>query len=184
MTILLSTSIGALGWIVLKDAWDKDRQQRTVLEGIAKADVTANVCPGVMAAPDMSLTLAPLLPVKDHMTEATAQDWVRSALNKGVRFAFCPLTEGTTSFEIVRDRVGRDLSVLKISTAATDQQQQAAILQFLKEFNASSVGITHNSRVNADARLTGYMPGRLPAGTDLSWGTPKAQPLSLRIPAR
>lgn len=183
-TLLLSAAVGSLGAITLKDAWDRDQRQQGVLVGIAKADVSASVCAGDVPVPDMTLTFAPLLSVKDQMTEVTAQDWVQGALNKGVRFAFCPLAQGTTSFEIVRDPAGRDLSVLKINKASTDQQQQAAVLQFLKEFSASSVGINHNSRIDADSRLTAHMPGRLPAGTDLSWGVPKAQAMSLRIPAR
>lgn len=182
--LVLTTAVGSLAAVVLKDAWDHDQQRQAVLTGIAQADVSTAVCPGVSPAPDLALTMAPLLAVQDRMTEAVAQDWIQGALVKGLSFAFCPLAQGTTSFEMVRDQAGRDLPVLKINSAATDLQQQAAVLQFLKEFNASSVGLSHNNKVEADPRLTGYMPGRLPVGTDLSWGVPKAERLTLTIPAR
>lgn len=182
--LLFSGFIGCLTVVVLKDAWERDRQRATVLNGIMKADVSETVCPGTAPRPDLTLTLAPLLTVQDRMSETVAQDWIKGALAKDLSFAFCPLAQGTTSFEVVRDQAGRDVQVLKLNSEATDLQQQAAVLQFLKEFSASSVGLAHNNKVTADPRLTAAMPGRLPSGTDLSRGVSRAERQVLTIPAR
>lgn len=175
---------GCVAGAAFDHAWEKEQKLNQQIDRMTQMDVTATVCADSANPPSLAHTLSPLLFMKDRMTEKTGGALLHHAHAQKIKFAFCPLAEGTASFESVPVSGGQSLSVLKLNTAASDKAQQAAALQFLKEYQDRRVTHQYNQVVHADATLQRQMPGRLSAETD-----PKNAPLrrfeqGYSIPAR
>lgn len=154
-------AVGCITGAAIDYAWDKEQKLGQQLDRITQWDVTKVACADSQNPPSLVHTLAPLLFMQDHMTQKTGRDLLQHAQAQKLKFAFCPLAEGTASFEKLADDRGQPLSVLKLNTAASDKEQQAAALQFLKEYQAQRVTYQYNQVVHADAVLQRQMPGRL-----------------------
>ncbi|MFN3826666.1 MAG: hypothetical protein ACK4NR_03470 [Micavibrio sp.] len=166
------------GW-GFKEAYDKEQDYKTLLDRLNKADVTQQICPDAKRGPEaLALTIAPVMKVQDMATDKTVKQWTEAALDKGMRFAFCPLAQGTTSYEVIGEK-----AVLKLDAAATSQQQQAALLQFFKEWSAGVATPDYNPRVEADQALANRMPGRMPDMKRIG-GYDKRDVVRMNIPLR
>lgn len=182
--ILLGLGATGFAGLVLHDTWETEQERHALLDKIAAADVTKAICPSEKPPTDLLLTLSPLLEMEDRTTHKSAEDFLHHVITHGISFAFCPVAQGTTSFEVAPDSRGQYVSVLKISDQATAQQQQAAVLQFLKEYKSASVSIHYNNVVQADPGLTRVMPGRLPTGTNVKDHDLGQYGLTLNVPFR
>jgi hypothetical protein len=131
--LLLSTGITAVIGAAMYSTWKEEQQKNAFLEKIAQADVTAKICPSDKPVISLTHTLVPIMGIEDRMLRKKGADMLRHATDDGIRFAFCPLAEGTTSFEAGAGTADGTAPVLKINDAATAQEQQAAILQFLNK---------------------------------------------------
>lgn len=183
IAVAAAFGVCALAALSLKSAYDDERDYGRFIDDVSRADVTPLICASENVPPDLVRTLAPVLHIEDSMTKKTAKEFLRAALDQGLRFALCPLAEATTSYEIIETEQGREQAVIKINTNATSQQQQAAVLQFLKEHAFNSVAPGHNNLITSDPALAGKMPGRMPATmpAKLQYGV---SPLPLNIPVR
>lgn len=185
LNFLLGTGMMAVVGAAMYSTWKEDQQKDAFLEKIAQADVTAKLCPSDKPVTSLTHTLVPIMGIEDRMLQKRGADMLRHATDDGIRFAFCPLAEGTTSFEAGPGTAAGAFPVLKINDAATAQEQQAAILQFLKEYQTGRVSTRYNAIVKADAGLTRVMSGRLPQELDphdYKWGGESLVKIS--IPSR
>ncbi len=182
--IALGGGLMAVTGIVLHSAWQADQEYKTFVSQMGQSDVTAKVCPSDKPVTSLTHTLVPVLDIEDRILQKNVEDMLRRATKDGVTFAFCTLAEGTTSFEagLVTDQ--KVFPVLKINNAATGQEQQAAILQFLKEYETGRVSTRYNAVVKADGGLARIMPGRLPEGEDAVSYKKPPYPAIIIIPAR
>ena len=164
--VLMGTALSMIAGIVLHATWKDDQERRAFIDRIEQSDVTAKVCPSDKPVTSLAHTLAPILDIRDRMTQKSGGDMLRKAMDNGVTFAFCVLAEGSTSYEGGTKAVAPVSPVLKINDAVTAQEQQASILQFLKEYQNGRVSPHYNAVVKADAGLIRAMPGRLPPEMD------------------
>lgn len=177
-------AFGCVTGAALDYTWDKEQKLRQQIDRIAQLDVTKVACADSQNPPSLVHTLSPLLFMQDQMTQKTGNDLLKHAQGQKLTFAFCPLAEGTASFESMLDEKGKPLSVLKLNTAASDKEQQAAVLQFLKEYQAKRVTYQYNQVVHADALLQRQMPGRLAPETDPKGANLQRFERGYSIPAR
>lgn len=182
--MIITAGIGAGLVFVSHDKWEISKERQVLIRRIAQADVTAQVCPSAKPPTDIVLTMAPLLEMEDHILHKRVEDFLYDTDRQGIRFAFCPLALGTTLFDVVRGVDSSPLTVLKINDAATSQEQQAAIMQFLKEYKLGNVGLYYNAVVRADPELVKAMPGRLAPGTDVKRHDLRQYGHTLQIPHR
>lgn len=168
----------------MHDKWEAANERLALIDRISQSDVTAQVCPSEKPHTDIALTVASLLEMEGRSLHLDGENFLRHTDKHGIRFAFCPLAAGTTSFEVARGGDDKLISVLKINEAVTSQAQQAAILQFLKEYKSGNVSLHYNAVVTADSDLTQASPGRLSAGTDFKHHDLGQYRKTLQIPYR
>ncbi len=180
---LLGSGLLTIVGVALHGSWKEDQAHTAFIDKIERSDVTAWVCPSDKPATSLTRTLVPLLGIEDSTTQKSGKELLQHATKDGVTFAFCTLAEGTTSFEPGVDTETKVFPVLKINDDATAQEQQAAILQFLKEYQGVRVSTRYNAVVKADADLTRIMPGRVPFETDVHDYRVESSP-TLNIPSR
>lgn len=159
-------AFGCVAGLSINRAWMDEQKRAQQIDHLAQLDVTKTACMDSANPPSLAHTLAPLLFMQDAMTQKTGNDLLRHAQARKLTFAFCPLAQGTASFEKIQDKNGHDVLVLKLNTASSDKEQQAAVLQFLKEYQAGRVSYQYNHVVQADTALQQQMPGRLAPETD------------------
>ncbi len=177
-------AIGCVTGAALDYAWDKEQKLGQQIDRISQLDVTKVACADSQNPPSLVHTLSPLLFMQDQMTQKTGNDLLQHAQGQKLKFAFCPLAEGTASFEKLLDDKGNAVSVLKLNAASSDKEQQAAALQFLKEYQAKRVTYQYNQVVHADAVLQRQMPGRLATEIDPKHANLQRFERGYSIPAR
>jgi|GEM_PF-3219152 hypothetical protein len=166
----LAAVLTIAGYQVSEDLKAENAREE-LIERISNADVKDQTCPEFVrrgtervafeSSPDLARTLAPLLDVRDVQTGLTGEKLITHALDQGVRFATCSDMSATAAFAKPATDASFSKPVIKLNVQATDLQQQAAVLQLMKEFyNAGEVVESHVA-VTADANLTRYMPGRV-----------------------
>lgn len=172
------TAVLAIAGYEISDGYKAEVEREELIERISNADVKDQTCPefvrtgiaraAYVASPDMARTLAPLLDVLDVQTGLTGQKLITNVLDQGIRFAVCRDMSATAAFEKPVTDHAFSKPVIKLNAQATDLQQQAAVLQLMKEFYNAGEVVESQAAVTADPSLTRYMPGRVLEEADVS----------------
>lgn len=166
----IATVLSIAGYQINEDLKAENAREE-LIERISNADVKDQTCPEFVhngngrvafeVSPDLARTLAPLLDVRDVQTGLTGEKLITNALDQGVGFAVCRNMSATAAFEEPATGPAFSKPIIKLSVQATDMQQQAAVLQLMKEFYNAGKVVESQATVTADAHLTRYMPGRI-----------------------
>ena len=154
----VSAVLAIVGYQTYEDI-KAENERQSLLNRIHFPDAVPEVCPSQVSSGQLTRTLAPLLDLQDAETGLRGQTLIAHALNRGVDFVVCSNLDTTTA---VFEKHANGYAI-RLNAKSNDLQQQAAVLQLMKEFyntGASYAGASGQS-VMADANLTRAMPGRI-----------------------